>query len=362
MWVALSIIGGLALLILGGDLLVRGAATLAVALRISPLVVGLTVVAFGTSAPELAVSLQSALAGKADLAIGNVVGSNIANVLLILGLAATISPLKVSSQLLHFDVPLMILASIVMFALAADGIVSRLDGCVLFSGLIAYTLWTIVQSQRESRRVQAEFASGLPPPTSLTPGQLLLQLIYIVAGLLLLCVGANWLIAGAVKIAQALGVSQLVIGLTIIAVGTSLPEIVASAVAALRGEREIAVGNVVGSNLFNILSVLGLTSIVAPQGVAVSPSALRFDLPVMVAVALACLPIFFNGNRIARWEGVMFLAYYVCYTTYLVMAAVGSGLTRTFAMVMIWYVIPLTVVTLTIGVVRALRNSRASSS
>jgi cation:H+ antiporter len=362
MWDVVLIIAGLGVLIAGGELLVRGSSALAVALRINPLVVGLTVVAFGTSAPELAVSIQSSLAGKADLAIGNVVGSNIANVLLILGLAASITPLTVSSRLVRFDVPLMIGVSILMMVLALDGNISRLDGCLLFAGLIAYTVWTVVQSRRESQRVQREFAAELPTPHKLTHRHLLLQLALVAVGLLLLCMGASWLIAGAVRIAQALGVSQLVIGLTIIAIGTSLPEIVATIVAALRGERDLAVGNVIGSNLFNILSVLGLTSIVAPHGVEVSRAALRLDLPIMIAVAFACFPIFYNGHRIARWEGLMFLAYYVCYTTYLVMAAVASGLTRTFATVMIWYVIPLTMVTLAIGVVRTWRNSRSISS
>jgi len=361
MWEVFLIVAGLAVLIAGGELLVRGASSLAVALRISPLVVGLTVVAFGTSAPELAVSMQSAFAGKADLAVGNVVGSNIANVLLILGLAATIAPLTVSSQLVRCDVPLMIVASILMYALAADGKVSRFDGCLLFSGLVAYTVWTIWQSRRETRRVQAEFAAELPSPRRLTSWHLSIQLALIAIGLVLLCAGANWLIAGAVSIARAFGVSQLVIGLTIIAVGTSLPEIVATVMASLRGERELAVGNVVGSNLFNILCVLGLTSIIAPSGVAVSREALRFDIPVMVAVAFACLPIFFCGNRIARWEGVMFLAYYAAYTSYLVLAATGSVHARTLGMVMLWYVIPLTVVTLAVGVVRAVRASRLAS-
>jgi cation:H+ antiporter len=261
----------------------------------------------------------------------------------------------------RFDVPLMVLASVLMLVLALDGKVGRLDGCLLFAGLIAYTVWTVVASHRESRRVQSEFAAELPPPQKLTWRHLLVQISLIAVGLVLLCLGANWLIAGAVRIAQTLGVSQLVIGLTVIAIGTSLPEIVSTAMAALRGERDLAVGNVVGSNLFNILSVLGLTSIIAPAGVAVSRAALRLDIPIMIAVAFACLPIFYNGHRIARWEGVLFLAYYACYTTYLVLAATGSGLTRTFGTVMLWYVIPLTVVTLAIGVVRTLRSSRAAA-
>ncbi|MBC8875672.1 MAG: calcium/sodium antiporter [Planctomycetes bacterium] len=349
------LIAGLAVLIGGGELLVRGASALAAVARISPLVIGLTVVAFGTSAPELAVSVQSAFTGQADLAIGNVVGSNIANVLLILGLSALVAPLVVSSQLVRIDVPLMIVVSFLMLVLAWDGAVSRVDGCILFVGLLGYVVWSIRQGRRESGEVVSEFSAKAPVSTKPTALQIFRHLGLILIGLVLLGVGSRWLVSGSVDIARLLGVRELVIGLTIVAVGTSFPELVTSIVASVRGQREIAVGNVVGSNLFNILCVLGLSGIVAPDGIGVSPAALRFDIPVMIAVAVACLPIFFTGNLIARWEGGLFFGYYLAYATYLVLAANQASVTRTFGVIMIAFVIPLTVITLAVGATRTFR-------
>ena len=355
LWPILKIIFGLVLLIAGGEMLVRGASRLAAAMKISPLVIGLTVVAFGTSTPELAVSVQSALAGNADIALGNVVGSNIFNVLFILGLSALIVPLVVSSRLIRWDVPLMIVASVLLLLLGLDGRIGRLDGLLLFSGLLAYTVWCVRQSRRENSEVKAEFAQEMPVPASGTKA-LLVQIGFILGGLILLGLGSRWLVGGSVFVATRLGVSELIIGLTIIAAGTSLPEVVTSIMAAWRGERDIAVGNVVGSNLFNILCVLGLTSAIAPSGVAISPAALRFDIPIMIAVAVGCLPIFFTGNVIARWEGGLFFAYYIAYTTYLVLAITQATITRTFGTIMIAFVIPLTAITLSIGVFRAARD------
>ena len=343
---------GLLLLIVGGELLVRGASRLAAAMRISPLVIGLTVVAFGTSSPELAVSLQSAVAGNADIAMGNVVGSNILNVLFILGISALIVPLVVSSQLIRWDVPMMIAASILLLVLGLDKRIGRLDGVLLVVCLLAYTYWTIRQSRRETAEIQAEFADEIPKPTR-GAAAVAAQIALIVGGLALLGVGANWLVRGSVTIATRIGVSELIIGLTIVALGTSLPEVVTSIMAARRGERDIAVGNVVGSNLFNILCVLGLSSLIAPQGIAVSSTALRFDIPVMIAVAVACLPIFFTGNVIARWEGGLFFFYYLTYTTYLVLDATNNDFGRTFAGVMVVFVIPITFITILITVYRS---------
>jgi len=353
----IQIIGGLVLLVGGGELLVRGASKLAAAMKISPLVIGLTVVAFGTSAPEMGVSLQAAFAGKADVALGNVVGSNIFNVLFILGISALVAPLLVSSQLIRWDVPLMILASVVMWAVTLDGQVGRLDGAMMFGGLLVYTAWTVRQSRKESKQVLDEFAHGLPKPASGASG-LLLQIGLIVVGLILLGFGSKWLVDGAVTVATRLGVSELIIGLTIVAAGTSLPELVTSVVASIRGERDIAVGNVVGSNLFNILGVLGLSSLVAPNGVAVSPDALHFDIPVMIAVAVVCFPIFFTGQIIARWEGALFLFYYLAYTIYLVLVPSNPELGIAFGGAMIWGVIPITVVLLLGSFYRDYRKSK----
>lgn len=349
---------GLVLLVVGAESLVRGASKLASVLGISPLVIGLTVVAFGTSAPEMAVSAASALTGQADIALGNVVGSNIFNVLFILGLSALITPLVVAQQLVRLDVPLMIGVSIVALLLGLDGSVGRLDGIVLFAGIIAYTAFLIRQSRKESKQVQEEYAQeygGAEKPSGRTWA---LNLGLIVAGLGMLVLGSKWLVDGAIVLAQRLGVSELIIGLTIVAAGTSLPEVATSVVASLRGERDIAVGNVVGSNIFNLLAVLGLAGIVAPAGVAVSQAALRFDIPVMIAVALACLPIFFTGNVIARWEGGLFLAYYAAYTLYLVLAATQHDSLGAFQQAMAWFILPLTAITLVVVGWREARRGR----
>jgi len=359
---SLEIVGGLACLIAGGELLVRGASALAAAVRISPLVIGLTVVAFGTSAPELAVSVQAAVVGQADLALGNVVGSNIANVLLILGLSALVAPLVVSSQLIRFDVPLMIVVSLLTLVLAWDGVVGRVDGCILFAGLLGYIVWSIRLGRSESKGVVSELTAQTPVPTRPTLLRVVCQLAFVLFGLSLLIAGSRWLVSGSVDIARFFRVQELIIGLTVVAVGTSLPELVTSIVAAVRGQRDIAVGNVVGSNLFNLLGVLGLSGIVAPEGIGVSSEALRSDIPVMIAAAVACLPIFFTGNLIARWEGGLLFGYYIAYTTYLALAAMQAGITRTFGVIMLAFVIPLTAVTLAVGVIRSFRERSVGSS
>lgn len=348
------VLAGLVLLVVGGESLIRGAARLAAAARIAPVVIGLTVVAFGTSAPELAVSVQASLSGQNDVALGNVVGSNIFNILFILGLAALIVPLTVAVRLLWWDVPLMIAASGLVLALGWDGTLSRGEGLLLVAGVAAYTVWAVVQSRRESSAVQREYEEqyGNVPPGWKT---VVVQVVWIAVGLGLLALGSRWLVNGAVQIARFLGISELIIGLTIVAAGTSLPEVVASVVAGLRGQRDIAVGNVVGSNLFNILAVLGTSAIVAPAGLTVSADALAFDIPVMIATAVACLPIFFTGHLIARWEGALFLAYYGIYLAHLILGATQSASLRSFDRVIVLVVIPLTLVTLAVGVARALR-------
>lgn len=361
LWAWLKICAGLVLLVGGGELLVRGASRLAAAVRISPLVIGLTVVAFGTSAPELAVAVQAALAGSADLAIGNVVGSNILNILLILGISALIVPLVVSSQLVRWDVPVMIAASLLVPVVGWDGNINRLEGAVLFGGVVAYTWWCIRQSRKESREVQDEFAQEWPNASD-QPRVRIADLVILVVGMILLGGGSRLLIGGSVKIAESFGVSELVIGLTIIAAGTSLPEVVTSLVAAIRGERDIAVGNVVGSNIFNVLCVLGLASVIAPAGVGVSSAALRFDIPVMITVAAACLPIFLTGHLISRWEGGLFFFYYLAYTSYLVLNATSNDLSHALRDVMLVFVIPLTAVTLAVTLWRGLRQQSSPTS
>jgi cation:H+ antiporter len=347
---------GLVVLVGGGELLIRGAVRLAALARVSPLLIGLTIVAFGTSSPELAVSLRASWSGQADVAVGNVVGSNIANILLILGLSASIAPLVVSSQLVRFDVPLMILASLAMLLLGLDGELGRWDGVGLFGALVIYSLWSIRASRKERGEVQAQFAKEFSGPTNRKGGDVWVQVSFLVVGLIFLTLGASWLVDGAVRIATWFGVSQLVIGLTIVAVGTSLPELVTSMIATLRGERDIAVGNIVGSNLFNILCVLGVTATVVPGGVPVSQAAREFDLPIMLAVAIACLPVFFTGGRIDRWEGALFFGYYLAYLTYQVLAATYPTVPFAFTVLVFGFALPLTVITLAVSVLHALQR------
>lgn len=355
--------GGLVLLVVGAEALVRGASRLAAALGIAPLIIGLTIVAFGTSSPEMAVSVQSVLAGQSDIAVGNAVGSNIFNVLFILGLSALIVPLLVAQQLVRWDVPIMIGVSVALLLMALNGNIEHWEGWLLFGGIIAYTVFQIVQSRKgkESATVEAEYAEEFGKPEPRTAGRMLLNIGLALVGLALLVTGARWFVDGATQLARAFGISELVIGLTIVAAGTSLPEVATSIVAAVRGERDIAVGNVVGSNIFNILAVLGLSAIVAPgQGLAVAPGMVALDIPFMVAVAIACLPIFVTGNTIARWEGAIFLLYYVAYTAYLILTAGEHALLPQFQSFMLWFVVPLTVLTVAVSVYREYGLRRAA--
>lgn len=357
---------GLVLLIVGAEALVRGASRLAIAARISPLVVGLTVVAFGTSAPELAVSLHSSLVGQAEIAVGNVVGSNIANVLLILGLSALVMPLVVSKQLVRQDVPLMIGASVLLWLFALDGTINRWEGGVLFAGILFYTYFSIWQSRRSNADDQADepLAEDDPATGDAMGGRtrkrdLLVQVLWMVGGLLLLVLGSRWMVDSATIFARALGVSEFIVGLTVVALGTSLPEVATSLIASLRGERDLAVGNVVGSNLFNLLAVVGAAGLAAPAGILVSSTAIGVDMPIMIAVAVACLPIFFTGHEIARWEGALFLGYYVAYMIFLVLSATGNTFLPAFEDGMMMVAIPVTVVSLLIFTMRSWRHQHA---
>ena len=351
---------GLAALVAGADVLVRGASKLALSFGISPLVVGLTIVAFGTSAPEVAVSAGAVLNGQTDLAIGNVVGSNIFNVLFILGVSALIAPLVVHIQLIRQEVPILIGASLLLLVLSLDGRLGLLDGALFFGLLVAYTAFLIVQSRRETSAAKDAHAAPNEYETELQPAQkgawdsrLWVQLVLIVVGLGLLVVGSDWLVTASVVFAKALGVSDVVIGLTIVAAGTSMPEVATSLAAAFKGERDIAVGNAVGSSTFNILGCLGVSGLLAGSpGLVVAPSLLAFDMWVMLAVALACLPIFLSGREIARWEGGVFLGYYAAYVSYLIMATQEHDALQTYSSVMMGFVIPITVVTLVVSLIR----------
>lgn len=352
---------GLALLVLGASWLVTGASAVAAAAGVSSLVIGLTVVAFGTSAPELAVSVQAAWAGQADLAVANVVGSNTFNVLFILGASALITPLLVAQQLVRRDVPIMIGISGVLWWAAYDGQLTRLDGVLLFLGLVVYTVWIVRVSRRETKEVAAEY-EGEYGPAQTRRRPLLLSIGLVVGGLALLVVGSNWLVDGAITFARWWGISDVVVGLTIVAAGTSLPEVATSITAAIRGERDIAVGNVVGSNIFNIMGVLGLSCIVAPAGLTVLPSMATFDIPVMIAVAVACLPVFARGFTIPRWEGALFLLCYAAYTVYLVLDATAHEARAGYVTVMLQFVIPLLLLTLVVIGFRVLRGARKAAT
>jgi cation:H+ antiporter len=338
-------------------MLVRGASDLAETLGISKLIIGLTVVAFGTSAPELAVNIQAAWANKPDLAVGNVVGSNILNILVILGIAALIAPLGVHKRLIQWEVPMMIGVSVLLLLLAIDGSLSHWDGLLLASGIVFYMIFTI----RTAHQVDEPSKKSEENGGKSDGFQIFKQLIFIIVGLALLVQGSDWLVDGAVVIAQYFGVSELIIGLTIVSIGTSLPELATVIVGCLRCEQDLVVGNLVGSNLFNILMVLGVTSLIAPNGLDVPQAAIVFDMPVMIAAAVACLPIFFTDYLIERWEGALFLAYYAIYATFLFMNATQHTMLETFSGVMLWFVIPLTVITLLAFVWQQLKNEPQKS-
>lgn len=352
------LIAGLVLLVVGAEALVRGASKLAIAIGLSPLIIGLTIVAYGTSSPEMAVSVQSSLKGQADIALGNVVGSNIFNVLFILGISALAAPLTVAQQLIRLDVPIMVGVSALMFLFGLDGKINRSDGIILFIGAIVYTIFLIYQGRKEQNpEVQAEYAEAYSN-RDFARFKWLINLGLIVLGLALLVQGSRWLVESSITIARAIGVNELIIGLTIVAAGTSLPELATSLIASLKGERDIAVGNVVGSNIFNILAVLGLSAAVSPNGIEVPAAAIRFDIPVMIAVAIACLPIFFSGNLITRWEGGIFTAYYVAYTAYLILSSTEHASLPIFSAVLGLFIVPLTVITLIIIVLREINSRR----
>lgn len=346
---ALLFVAGLLALIAGAEALVRGASRMALTLGISPLVVGLTIVAFGTSSPEVAVSVGASLEGRTDIAMGNVVGSNIFNVLFILGLSALITPLAVAVQIVRQEVPIMIGASLLVLVLGLDGRIGKADAGMLVVLLLTYTVFLVVQSRRESA-ASRELYEGEPkaPPAGGWDAHWAVQLLLVVGGLGLLVLGAGWLVEAATVFAKALGVSDLVIGLTIVAAGTSMPEVATSVMAAVRGQRDIAVGNVVGSCTFNLLGCLGLAGLASADGLAVAPALINFDNWVMLATAFACLPVFLSGREIVRWEGALFIGYYIAYAGFLILSAQQHDALPVYSAVMLGFALPLTVVTLVV--------------
>jgi len=368
----LGLLAGLVVLVAGGELLVRGAGGLALSLGLSPLVVGLTVVAFATSAPELAVTLDASLSGAPGLAVGNVVGSNIFNILGILGLSALVLPLVVRARLVRHDIPVMIGISVLALVFALDGEVGRLDGVVLVGLLVVYTVRIVVVSRARGGTEEGD-AAATGPPVEEDPdvaqgagaqqpggrGRLVRDLALVSVGVGLLVVGARLLVDAATTIGATFGVSDLVMGLTIVAVGTSLPELATSVIAAVRGQRDIAVGNIVGSNIFNLGAVLGLAAVLSSEGVPVTDGAIALDLPVMLVVALALAPVALTGGMIARWEGAVFLAYYVAYVGYLILDAGGHDALPAYGRVVLGFLLPLTLLTLAVLVVQEIQRRRA---
>ena len=328
-------------------MLVRCAVRIAANMKVRPLLIGLTVVALGSSAPQMTVSLQAAFNDTADIAVGSVIGSNIFNILVTLGLSALIIPLRVSRQLVRLDIPLMILASGLVFALALNKQLDRLDGVVLLGGLLIYLALLL----RQSRHSGHHHASHDLPRTSW-----LHNLLLMLAALGLLGLAGHLLLGAAVTLATELGLSERIIGLTIIAVSTSLPELATSLIAAFRGQREIAVGNVIGSNVFNLLGVLGLTALVAPTPLSVSPNALAFDLPVMLGVAALCLPVFYTGYRVTRGEGVLFLGLYLAYGLHVVSFTTGMPLAGKLEHLMLFFILPALLLFLLFSTLRAWRR------
>ncbi|MCG9964093.1 calcium/sodium antiporter [Shewanella cutis] len=307
MLIALSIIGGFIILTLGAEALVRGATTIALRLGITPLVIGLTIVAFGTSAPELAVSVKAALAGNSGISLGNVIGSNIVNIGLILGITALIRPIEVKSEMVKRDIPIMILASMLFWGLLLDGELSLIDGVILLSFMLGYLVFSYFSAKNTNDADGEVIEEGPKNP--------LLSLLFIAVGISMLVGGGILFVNGAVDLAKVFGVSEVIIGLTIVAIGTSMPELVTSVLAALKGQSDIAIGNIVGSNIFNILGILGVTAVVYPV------SGLGFqslDFIVMLALAVVILPFAWTGLRIGRREGATLLIAYLGYLIYLV--------------------------------------------
>ena len=337
----LLILGGLVLLVLGGELMVKGAGSLARRLGMSPLVVGLTVVSVATSAPELAVTVDSVLAGAPELAVGNVIGSNTANVLLIIGAGALMAALSVQRQLLRFDLPVMIGLSVVLLLLSLDGSLGLLDGVILLAAFVTFMVSTVALGRRAAAREAAVDAEGEGEEA---PAPVWVSVAFVAVGVAALVIGAQLLVSGAVSIASGLGVSELIIGLTIVALGTSLPELAATVAAVRRGEVDIAVGNVVGSNVANMGLVLGLPAVMSPAGLPVPPSSVALDLPLMIAAALALGTVAFTGHTVERLEGGVFVALYVAYLGYMVLASSEHDALRGFSLVMVAFVLPLLIV------------------
>nr|WP_281496949.1 calcium/sodium antiporter [Ornithinimicrobium sp. F0845] len=310
---------GLVTLVVGAEAVVRAGTQLAGRLGIPPIVVGITVVSVGTSAPELAVGIDASLRDVGALAVGNIAGTNMVNLLLILGLSAAIRPIAMGAQTFRLDVPAMALAALALVAMSLDGEISRLDGLLLLVIAVAYTAIVVQLSlrQRAANRAQVITKEWMPSRRRVA-GQVGADLAVLLLGIAVIVLGADWLVRGASWLARDLGVSHALIGLTVVAIGTSAPELATTLVSTVRNNREIAIGNLIGSSVYNIAFILGVTVLVAP--ISIGGELVRVDLPLMAAVALLCLPVFRTGRRVSRTEGVVFVVLYLAYLAYLVVA------------------------------------------
>jgi cation:H+ antiporter len=304
----LLLIGGFIVLIIGGEALVKGAVSLALKLNISPLVVGMTIVSFGTSAPELLVSLEAATTGHPDVSIGAVIGSNISNIGLVLGLTVLIFPIAISRDTLRIDWPLMMLASLLFFIFAQNGMIEFYEGVVFVLILLLFTGWIFLKSQKKGKAAVAEIDIEVDTAESTS---IFKDLLFLLIGFVGLFYGADWLISSVVTIATKFGISEKLISVTVVAFGTSLPELVTSCTAAYRKETDISIGNLIGSNVFNILAILGITSIVEP--ISVSDSINQFDVYYMLGVSILIFPLMYFGRKIGRLKGVLLVLVYFIY-------------------------------------------------
>lgn len=313
---------GLGLLVVGAELLVRGASRLATMLGISPMVIGLTIVALGTSTPELAVGVTASWQGSGGLAVGNVAGANLFVMLMVFGLSALLRPLPLHLQIFKLELPMIVLAATLLTVLAWDGVLSRVDGLVMFLAGCLYTGALMVVTRRSSREAQQDFLDEygldkIPSARRLWRGKLWYGIMLLV-GIALTVIGADMLVAGAIQIANFFGVSATIIGLTVVAFGTSAPELVTTIVATIKDERDVAIGNLLGSGIYNILGILSIICMVSPDGLPVEPQLLWFDIPLMAGVAIGAIPVFWTGKRISRFEGGLGITIYLTYLMWLI--------------------------------------------
>jgi len=341
---------GLLLLGLGGDILIRGSVALADRTGISRLLIGLTIISIGTSAPEFAISAYASWLGKTDIALGNIIGSNIFNVLFALGIAAIISNLRIHRKTNIIDVPIMLGISVLAYVMSFTGNINRWSGLVLFTIFIVFNLFLIFYERKhpgEAAEISAEAEELLKHKKSIP-----VSIVFIVIGLILLAVGSKVLVKGAEDLARLMHLSELIISLTIVAIGTSVPEAITAMIAAFHRETDMAVGNIIGSNIANISGVLGLSALLAPHGIAVPIEVLQFDFPLMLASSFACLPIFYTGHQVSRGEGIILLTYYILFITYVILRATHHPDLNLFNDALLFFCAPLTILTLGILVYR----------